>query len=354
MKSINIRGPLSTQIGYAHVSFNVAKALHAQGTKVAYFPIGQPQLTTNDVELLQTWLNNQATFDYKAPSLLVWHEFALGEFAAGSPLAAYPFFEMNRLDARRVHHLKYPDIIFTASQWAKEVLAQYNISSSVVPVGVDRDIFYSKSAEPKDGPTTFINLGKLEIRKGHDILHEAFNRAFSPADNVNLIVSWNNPFVPEGEMREWVQMYKNTPLGNKINFVGYAPTDYALADLIRAADCMVAPTRAEGACLPLLQALSCGLEVITTNYSAHTEFCHRGNAHLVNITKLEPAYDGKWFNGQGEWAHIGEAEIDQMVQHMRDLHRLRQDRGYLYNEVGVDTAKQFTWKHTAQKICDIL
>ena len=39
--------------------------------------------------------------------------------------------------------------------------------------------------------------------------------------------------------------------------------------------------------------------IITTNYSAHTEYCTADNAYLINIDGLTPAEDGKFFDGSG-------------------------------------------------------
>ena len=64
-------------------------------------------------------------------------------------------------------------------------------------------------------------------------------------------------------------------------------------------DCGVFPARAEGWNLELLEMMSCGKNVIATNYSSHTEFCNSENCMLVETTELEDAHDGKWFRGQG-------------------------------------------------------
>jgi hypothetical protein len=39
----------------------------------------------------------------------------------------------------------------------------------------------------------FLNVGKWEYRKGHDVLLEAFNKAFEPTDNVRLVMNCHNP-----------------------------------------------------------------------------------------------------------------------------------------------------------------
>ena len=88
-----------------------------------------------------------------------------------------------------------------------------------------------------------------------------------------------------------------------------------------------------------------GTPVITTDYSAHTEFCNNNNSYLVNIDSNEDAYDGKWFFGQGEWANLGNSQIDQCIEHMRDVYKNKP-----YNKEGEKTGKRFNWKSSAEKL----
>ena len=111
------------------------------------------------------------------------------------------------------------------------------------------------------------------------------------------------------------------------------------------------PARAEGWNLEALELLSCGKQVITTYYSGHTEFCTKENAHLVTIDKKEKAFDGKWFDGKtGSWAHLGSSQIDQLVEHMRKVHKSKQDGSLTTNHAGIKTAQEFSWDNSAEKI----
>ena len=121
------------------------------------------------------------------------------------------------------------------------------------------------------------------------------------------------------------------------------------------ADCGIFPSRAEGWNLELLEMLACGKQVITTNYSAHTEFCDEDNSHLVEIEKKELAYDGKWFHGKcGKWAKISDSEIDQFVDHMKKIHQSKQNKTLQLNQSGVDTANKFSWQNSALTIKEVL
>ena len=77
-------------------------------------------------------------------------------------------------------------------------------------------------------------------------------------------------------------------------------------------DCGVFPSRGEGWNLELLEMMSAGKHVVATDYSAHTEFCTKENSGLVSISDVEPAFDGKWFFGQGNWAKISAHENESL------------------------------------------
>jgi hypothetical protein len=66
----------------------------------------------------------------------------------------------------------------------------------------------------------------------------------------------------------------------------------------------------------------------------------------VDIDSLELAYDSRWFFGTGHWGHIGEPQEEQMISHLREVHRLKQS-GAKIKSGGVD---RFTWENSAKAI----
>jgi glycosyltransferase involved in cell wall biosynthesis len=112
---------------------------------------------------------------------------------------------------------------------------------------------------------------------------------------------------------------------------------------MRQAHCGVFPSRAEGWNMELLEMMSCGRQVITTEYSAHTEFCNHNNSHLIPITSLEEAFDGIWFQGQGQWAQLDKDAVDMLSSLMVKVYKA----GPLKNYSGIETAKKFSWDNSA-------
>jgi len=348
MKSLNLVGPCNS-LGYGTVGFNLLINLSKQ-FKIAYWPIGNIDYPVPEHlrSVVQDSLNNQADYDPSAPCIRVWHQHDLAQFVGRGTRIGFPIFELDKFNEREQHHLDSVDKIFVCSHWAASVLESqknYEVNPHVVPLGVDRDIFYEGIAG-EGGPYVFLNIGKWEVRKGHDIIVDAFNNAFNESDNVQLWMMNHNPFLKPEKQKEWEDFYTQSRLGSKIHILPRVQTQEELAAIMRKANCGVFPARAEGWNLELLEMMSCGKQVIATDYSAHTEFCNADNCHLIPVTDLEDAYDGIWFNGQGQWAKFDDKTLDKLSSLMLQCYK----KGDLVNHTGIETAKEFSWDNTVKAI----
>jgi|TARA_R100000808_G_scaffold2804_3_gene10578 glycosyltransferase involved in cell wall biosynthesis len=345
------------QLGYGVASGNIVKALGELGNSIALWPLGKPDWPNQeDHELFTTCMHLTDLPDFNAPCIRIWHQNDMSQFVGRGPKIGFPIFEMDRFTEVEVHHLSSLDKIFVCSKWAKKIVEEnVNISPEnvhVIPLGVNPDIFSSTGIAGRK-ETVFFNCGKWEIRKGHDIISEAFDRAFEPDDNVELWMMCANPFYSPQENYDWERQYKTCKMGSKVRMIPKQRDQHSVSDIMKTADCGVFPAKAEGWNLELLEMMSCGKHVIATNYSGHTEFCNSENCMLIECDELEDAHDGKWFNGQGQWAKIDEKQIDMIAAYMRDIHALKQSGLLEKNIAGIETAQKFSWENSAQAILDI-
>jgi glycosyltransferase involved in cell wall biosynthesis len=358
LKHLNLMGFLTKKTSYGLVTCNIIKELVNNGVSVSFLPIGGADPNETFPTEITDSLSNLKEFNPCSPTVRICHQNLLESL--GNKRIGFPIFELDRFNDVELAHLRCQDSIIVASQWAKTVIENngINVPTHVVPLGTDRNIFH-ENVKPKfinqKGVTRFINIGKWEKRKGHDFLCDAFNSAFKPNDNVELWMMPHSWFLNQQEVDRWCQPYFNSPLGrfDKIKFINRCEDQNELARIMASCDCLVSPSRAEGWNLPVLDAMSMGLQVITTNYSAMTEYCNRKNSLLVDVQQLEKAEDGKWFHGQGEWAHYGKLEIDHFISYLRGVHVVKQkEGGYGLNATGIETAKQFSWKNTADRLLE--
>lgn len=352
---MNIISPIN-QLGYGVAGLNIVKSI-SKKKKVCLWPLGQPQVTNkDDFDLIQSCIMNCPMFNPDEPCLRIWHQHDMSQFVGKSLRIGFPFFELDQFTDIEKHQLSTLDKIFVCSEWAKEIcdlntsVSERNIS--VVPLGVDINIFKPCKTN-QSSKTVFFNCGKWEVRKGHDVLVDIFNKSFEPNDDVELWMMTSNPFLSPQQDEEWKKLYKNSKLGDKIKFIDRVESQSEVYNIMAKTDCGVFPSRAEGWNLELLEMMSCGKSVVATNYSAHTEFCNDLNTTLVDVQEKEIAYDGKWFHGNcGQWAKISSSEVDLFVDSLRSIHNSKKSGLLKENTSGIETAQKFTWDETATKILE--
>jgi len=362
---LNFLGFITPNTSYGICSLEIVKSLFENDVEVSIFPLNNiykeeelliQKIYKEDTNLFVRGVqNSKLHFDINAPSIRLCHQNMLAEHVSRKLRIGFPIFECTKFKDDELQHLRSQDKLFVTSSWARDIILDNNISVpvDVVSLGVNRNIF-NESVDPvipKTKTTKFINIGKWEYRKGHDILIEAFNKAFTKNDDVQLVMMPHNFFLTKEEESYWLQKYYNSPLGNKINIIGRVETPEQVASVIASCDCGVFPYRAEGFCLPLLDCMSMGLHTIATNYSAPTQYIDEPTTNLIDVDDFEVANDNKWFKGNvGGWANLGESQLDQLIHHMRTIHKLKQNGLLTKNEVGIQKSLSYTWDQTTRWI----
>ena len=346
---INLIAPINN-LGYGVAGYNIFKSLFALDRTTALYPISRPEFIDSAI---QSGLDNRDDQTVK-PCVKIWHQNDLFQFVGHGEHIGFPIFELTEFNKEEKLSLSHCDKIYVCSEWAKRVMLDQMTGSfhedriHVVPLGVDAQLF--QPALSGRTPTVFLNCGKWEKRKGHDVLLECFNSAFTQDDDVELWMMCDNPFIGKGN-DDWQNLYRSSPLGNKIRIIPRQQTHEDVYNMMKQADCGVFPSRAEGWNLELLEMMACGKQVIATNYSAHTEFCNNSNTLLVDIENLEIAHDGVFFNGShGEWASIGELQKEQILNHMRTVNSNKKQKRLCLNEEGIKTSIHFSWDNSAREV----
>lgn len=348
---INLLSPINT-LSYGKVGVNFLHALTELGHDVALFPIGNVGVDDDKyVPSIKQGMQNAQQFDPEAVSLRIFHQHSMAESIGRGPRIGMPIFELNKFSDHEKHHLKSLDAVIVNSGWAKEIVdREVGGECYTIPLGVDTDVFKPIKKKYNLRKTIFLNIGKIEVRKGHDILPFLFDQL--PPDSFELWMMWDNPFLKKEEQEEWENFYRSE-LGDAVKFLPRVQTQQEVAQIMNEADVGIFPSRAEGFNLPLLEMMACGKNVIATNYSAHTQFCKHQNCYLVDIKSMSDAVDGIWFKGQGQWATLNDC-MDDFRKQIYILHTACQNDELLDNADGIATAFQMRWRYQAAGLANLL
>jgi glycosyltransferase involved in cell wall biosynthesis len=105
-------------------------------------------------------------------------------------------------------------------------------------------------------------VGRLEARKGVDVLLRAWARLAEPGLAPRLLLAG------AGATAQWAGMVRSLGLDEKVVFLGERQD---VADLHRAADVFVFPSRAEGCPNAVLEAMASALPVVATDVAGNRE-----------------------------------------------------------------------------------
>lgn len=214
----------------------------------------------------------------------------------------------------------------------------------IVPHGVDLTKFYPKPIEHKEF-TFFANKGlrNIQDRGGLQYLIKAYLEEFNSKDNVKLSLKINSSYgIPDMD-----KIIKELKIENKdLPKIDMSVDNYKYEDMYKLynrADVFVSPTRAEAFNIPCIEAMACGLPVITTNYGGQIDFVKDlDNGWLIDY-KLEEVKHEIEYEGVS-WAV---PNIDTLRNILRRVYE-EKDNLKSYKENALKTAKEYTWKNSAK------
>jgi glycosyltransferase involved in cell wall biosynthesis len=109
----------------------------------------------------------------------------------------------------------------------------------------------------------------------------------------------------------------------------------------------VSVSHGEGWNMPLMEAMACGLPTIATDWGAHQEFVHPGNAYPLRVRKVVPArakcpyYDGF------RWADPDPEHLRFLLRHLYEHRDEARARG---QAAAREMAARWTWEAAAERI----
>lgn len=234
-------------------------------------------------------------------------------------IAFWPW-ELEEFPDRWVPCIETVDEIWTPSEFtSKSIRKKTNKPVITVPHIVDmgeKESYYDREyfglPEQKFLFLTMYDFISVSERKNPQAVIEAYIKAFPVEnENIGMIIKVNHVEEKKLErLKEQLSNYRN------IYFITRNMTRKEVDSLMNAADVLVSLHRSEGFGLPVAEAMALGKPVISTNWSATTEFTAESCACLVNykLVKLEKSI-GPYEKGN-YWA---DADVEQAAEYMRRL-----------------------------------
>jgi glycosyltransferase involved in cell wall biosynthesis len=277
------------------------------------------------------------------------------------------FFEYTDFSAEAKERAKRLDAIVAGSTWNGQVLQDQGFENiRTVFQGIDTKLFRPMPRKGEyAGKFAVFSGGKLDFRKGQDIVLAAFKRFADRHDDAILVTAWQNlwpltalPMVhsphtdvlPRVEangtlkLAEWAAA--NGIAQDKFVDLGMVPNE-RMPGILKEFDLAVFPNRCEGGTnLVAMETMACGVPCIIAANTGQMDLIRDDNCYA--LTDQSPVdFPGAGVDG---W---GESSVDELVEAMEHAYQNR-DEAKRRGQAGADFMRGWSWSGQIGKLLDTL
>ncbi len=165
----------------------------------------------------------------------------------------------------------------------KTIIDEYKLPSEKIECiynGIDTKIFKPKKVY-KANVNTFINVARISDVKNHNLLLDAFSLAIKENNKLKLKIVGNGPLLEDIK-----QKIKKLNLDKYIVLLGNLDKNLVQKELV-SSDIFILTSKYEGLPLSVLEAMSCGLPIISTKVGGVIDVVDKNNGILVNQDEKE-------------------------------------------------------------------
>ena len=221
------------------------------------------------------------------------------------------------------------------SSWNTALLESHDLTRvRYCPQGVDLSLFHPGPRPALfPGRFTVFSGGKLEYRKGQDLVIAAFTKFRQRHDDALLVTAWHNPWPGAAADMAASPHVKGAPavrdgrldVGAWLAANGIAARDHvdlgqlahtALPERLRAMDVALLPSRCEGGTnLVAMECMACGVPTILSRNTGHLDLIGDGNCYPLDFQI--PLGE---ITGRADLRGWGESSIDEIVAKLETVY----------------------------------
>jgi glycosyltransferase involved in cell wall biosynthesis len=279
------------------------------------------------------------------------------------------FFEDTHFTPDAIDRARALDAIIAGSTWNAEVLRACGLDNvHAVIQGIDPTVFHPASRTGLFGDRFVVfSGGKLEYRKGQDIVVAAFRKFRARHADALLVTAWHNHWpqlivdldlaghvggVPRQAggsllIGEWLAA-NGIPESSTVD-IGLTP-NALMGQIVREADVALFPNRCEGGTnLVAMECMAAGVPTIVSSNTGHLDLVATGGCFALRHQGSVP-HPTRYFSGVDGW---GESSVNEIVDLLERLHADRQlarERAAL----GAEAMQKLSWQSQIRKLLAVL
>ncbi|HSB52982.1 MAG TPA: glycosyltransferase family 4 protein [Gemmatimonadales bacterium] len=281
------------------------------------------------------------------------------------------FFEDTTLPPEALERAARHQALIAGSGWNAELLRQRGLTNvHLIPQGIDPAAFHpGPRSGLLDQRFVVFSGGKLEFRKGQDLVVAAFRQFVRRHPDALLLAAWHNAWpatmtgieltghvkgLPRVDQAgrlltgEWL-VANGIPAGTFVE-VGPLP-NWAIAPLYRDADLALFPNRAEGGTnLVAMEAMACGVPAILSSNTGHLDLVHPSRTFA--LTRQAPVKGGcPLYRGYEGW---GESDVDEILALMEAAYANRDEARRRGQAAAAHMQAEWTWAKRVGELLEVV
>ena len=208
---------------------------------------------------------------YKLPVLSI---------AEGSELLLYPQWYKGIERIVKIVNRYCDQVVFVSKEMRDIITKKYKIErSSIINNGYDDELFYyDPHGTKKNDLFQIISVGNLYHIKGHDLLLQAVKEI----PDVSLTIIGSGDYY-----EKYLNFIKKNEMENRVSLLGYVAPEF-LRNHYQSADFFCLPSRSESFGIAALEAMACGLPVISSNVGEMINIIKDGdNGYLAEVDSIK-------------------------------------------------------------------
>lgn len=235
---------------------------------------------------------------------------------------AYTVWENTKYPDDFFNKLQEFDEVWVPSKWQAEITVNQGIPFSkvkVVPEGVDEKIFFPQNNKKYD-KFTFVMFGRWEARKSTKEIIRAFKNAFGKNQNVQLIISVDNPYATDN-LNSTENRLKKYDLESENIKILHFPDKNEYVDILQKSHVFLSCARSEGWNLPLIEAIACGIPSFYSECSGQLQFAIDKGVPVSILSEISPLHSKRDYleteiNLCGNWYEPDFKDLEQKMLHV--------------------------------------
>ena len=348
-------------VSFGQVSTALLREFHQRGVQPCLFTIGQSDLSAQDTAPdFNKWIESgiKKAFerhDRNTPIFKLWHLNHESLTSYSKEQTLFTFYELDNPTPIEVNIAKNQRSVAVSSNYTKEILESFGVKNcKYIPLGFDTNNFNVKKQDYLKGKIVFNLTGKLEKRKHHEKIIQAWLRKYGNNKDYVLQCAIANPFIKEENFKAKISGIMGGKSYFNINFLGLMQKNSLYNDFLNSGNIILGMSGAEGWGLPEFQSIALGKHGVILNATAYKEWANENNSVLIEPSGKEEAYDGVFFKKGGAFnqGNIYTFNEDDFIDGCEKA--IERYKASPENSAGLELQDKFTYKNTVDAIMEVM